>query len=47
MFTIIDKIFVGLVGDDDKIALDGKRSHFFGLDTRKDQTAGILRCVVV
>jgi hypothetical protein len=47
MLAVIDQIFVGLVGNDDQIALDGEGGNFLGLGAREDQAAGILRRVVV
>ena len=47
MLAFIHQVFVGLVGDDDQVALDGEGRNFFRLGPREDQAARILRRVVV
>jgi len=47
VLAVIDKIFIGLVGNDNQVALDGKGSNLFGLSPSEHETAGILRRVVI
>ena len=47
MLPVIDQILVGLVGNDDQIALNGERGNLFRLGAHKDYAARILRGVVV
>ncbi len=47
MLAVVDQVFIGFVGDDDQVALDGEGGNLFGFGAREDQAAGILRRVVV
>ena len=47
MFSIVNQIFVSFIRNDDQIAFDRKRGDLFRLGASKDDTAGILRRVVV
>jgi len=47
MFAVINQIFVGLVGNDNQVALDGECRNLLSFRAREHEAAGVLRRVVI